>query len=206
MQFQGDVVPEADEHRGRRRRSRPGSHDAQVVSFSARGLALGKPNVNVYLIDEPSSCRSCVLFCSVLARTKRISVSWLGAAHNCGKGHQVFHPTRNDSFCYRARFHNGNLPRRPRHLSSRALHSCYRCHRHRHTECSFWFPRLIYCEDLIALVSLQSTIATHGNEQIPATVGNNVPSRHDQHPPTCGHNSIRSRTKSRKVRVQVDVV
>ena len=40
----------------------------------------------------------------------------LGAAYNHGKGHQAFHPTREeDSLRYRARFHNGDVPRRPRH-------------------------------------------------------------------------------------------
>ena len=97
----------------------------------------------------------------------------LGAAHNCGKGHQAFHPAREeDGFCHRARFHNGDLPRRPRHCLRG--HSRYLC-----------CPRLIYSKVLIALVLLQTTIATHGDEQIPAIVGNNVPSRPDQFPPTC---------------------
>ena len=39
-------------------------------------LALGKPNVNVYLIDEPSSCVFFEHLWQVCARTERISVSW----------------------------------------------------------------------------------------------------------------------------------
>jgi len=49
----------------------------------------------------------------------------------------------------------------------------------------FCCPCFIYGKDLIAFVSPQTTIATHGDEQIPPIVGNNVPSRPDQLPPTC---------------------
>jgi ATP-binding cassette subfamily E protein 1 len=74
-------------------------------------LALGKPNVNVYLIDEPSSC---VFECPRpnLRELNEIQFLGLGTAHNYSEGHQAFHPTRKkDRFCYRARFHNGDLPR-----------------------------------------------------------------------------------------------
>jgi ABC-type Mn2+/Zn2+ transport system ATPase subunit len=74
-------------------------------------LALGKPSVNVYLIDEPSSC----VFerpLQNLQELNEIQFLGLGTAHNCSEGHQAFHPTcQEDGFCYRARFHNGDLPR-----------------------------------------------------------------------------------------------
>jgi len=39
-----------------------------------------------------------------------------GAAYHHREGHQAFHPSREENgFCHRARFHNGNLSRRPRH-------------------------------------------------------------------------------------------
>ena len=147
-------------------------------------LALGKPNVSVYLIDEPSSC--VFFFWSVFGRfapkLSEFQLLGLGAAHNYSKGHQAFHLTREeDGLCYRARFHNGDLPRRPRHCL-RGRPSC-RCHRH--TVCFFCCPCLIYSEDLIAFMSLQTTIATYGDEQIPPIIGNNVPSRPDKFPPAC---------------------
>jgi hypothetical protein len=48
----------------------------------------------------------------------------------------------------------------------------------------FCCPCLIYSKDLIEFVSLQTTIATHWDEQIPQIARNSVPSRPIQLPPT----------------------
>lgn len=49
----------------------------------------------------------------------------------------------------------------------------------------FCCPCLMNSKCLIEFVSLQTTFATHGDEQIPSIVENNVASRPDRLPPTC---------------------
>ena len=78
-------------------------------------LALGKPNVNVYLIDEPSS----YVFCVHPSRLRDLSdfqFLGLGAAYHHCKSDQALHPPcQENGFCHRTRLHHGNLPCRPCH-------------------------------------------------------------------------------------------
>ena len=91
-------------------------------------LALGKPNVNVYLIDEPSSyVFECLGSSHELSHFQFLG---FGAAYHYGESDQTVHsPREENSFYYRTRFHNGNLSCRPSHRLRG--HTCY-C-RHRYT-------------------------------------------------------------------------
>ena len=50
---------------------------------------------------------------------------------------------------------------------------------------SFLLSLYYVLENLIAIVPPQTTIAPHGDEQIPAVARNNVPSRPDELPAAC---------------------
>lgn len=114
-------------------------------------LALGKPNVSVYLIDEPSSCVS--LFLYVLTWNSFVpcfQLPRLRTTYHCKQGYQAIHPPRKeDGVCHRTRLHYGHLPCRSRHRIRRQ--TCHSSH------------------------SNASSVALDGDEQVPCVSSDHFP-------------------------------
>jgi hypothetical protein len=137
--------------------------------------------------------RMCLRVSGKLAQAERFQFLGFGTAYHCGKSDQTFHPPRKENgFCYRARLYNGNLSCRPGHCLRG--YTCCRCYCHAvspHFVLERWAK-------LIDVLSLQATVSTHRDEQVPRLVGDNFPSRPDKFPPTCEQTQFGQRQGAEK--------